>query len=65
MAVTPLARSSDLRSLSCSTTASTTASTSRWPQREGCQLVTADRRLHDKVERSPFAGLTLWIGDVP
>jgi predicted nucleic acid-binding protein len=32
---------------------------------EGCQLATADRRLHDKVERSKFAKLTLWIGDVP
>ena len=32
---------------------------------EGCQLVTADRPLHDKVERSKFAaGRTLWIGDV-
>ena len=28
---------------------------------EGCQLATADRRLHDKVERSKFAKLTLWI----
>jgi predicted nucleic acid-binding protein len=32
---------------------------------EGCQLATADRRLHDKVERSKVAKLTLWIGDVP
>ena len=28
-------------------------------------LITADRRLHAKVERSSFAGLTLWIEDVP
>jgi predicted nucleic acid-binding protein len=34
-------------------------------QRERVRLVTADKRLHDKVERSPFAGLTLWIGDLP
>jgi predicted nucleic acid-binding protein len=31
----------------------------------GARLATADRRLHDKVERSPFAGLTLWLGDLP
>jgi predicted nucleic acid-binding protein len=32
---------------------------------EHCRLVTADRRLHDKMEQSPLAGLTLWIEDVP
>jgi predicted nucleic acid-binding protein len=32
---------------------------------ERVRMVTADRRLHDKVERSELAGLTLWIGDVP
>ncbi len=34
-------------------------------ERERCQLVTADCRLHDKVDRSPFASLTLWIADLP
>lgn len=34
-------------------------------ERDGGRLVTADRAFHDKVERSPFAGLTLWIEDVP
>lgn len=34
-------------------------------ERDGVRLVTADRTFHDKVEASPFAGLTLWIGDVP
>ena len=33
--------------------------------REHCPLVTADRRLHDKVERSSLGGLTMWIEDVP
>ena len=29
------------------------------------QVITADRPFHDKVERSLFAGLTLWIEDLP
>ena len=32
---------------------------------ESCRMVTADRRLHDKLKQSPLAGLTLWIEDVP
>lgn len=34
-------------------------------QRLECRVVTADRRLHDKVEASTVAGLTLWIEDLP
>ncbi len=32
---------------------------------ESCRMVTADRRLHDILEQSPLAGLTMWIEDVP
>lgn len=34
-------------------------------QRLSCRVVTADRRLHDKVEASAVGGLTLWIEDLP
>jgi predicted nucleic acid-binding protein len=34
-------------------------------ERETCRLVTADRRLHDKIAGSPLSGLTRWIEDVP
>lgn len=34
-------------------------------ERERCPVVTADRQLHAKVARSVFAGLTLWLGDLP
>jgi predicted nucleic acid-binding protein len=34
-------------------------------EQETCRLVTADWRFHQVVERSPCAGATLWIEDVP
>jgi predicted nucleic acid-binding protein len=34
-------------------------------RKEHLTLVTADRRLHGKLPGSPFAGLTLWVADVP
>jgi predicted nucleic acid-binding protein len=34
-------------------------------QRERVQLVTADKRLHQKLAGTSMAGLTLWIEDVP
>jgi predicted nucleic acid-binding protein len=33
--------------------------------RESVQLVTADERLHRKLTGTPYAGLTLWLGDLP
>lgn len=34
-------------------------------RRERTRLVTADKRLHGKLAGTPYAGLTLWIEDVP
>jgi predicted nucleic acid-binding protein len=34
-------------------------------EKEGCDLVTADRRFHDRGGRSPFADRVLMLGDLP